>query len=95
MSGHGKSEWIRTREIPHFKRTGKELAIATQRLPLTFKLNAQMKDRKTTSPGDKYITKPNQTRIATNKSTATPCNFKSTHFSCIQACPNSLSHFTY
>lgn len=51
---------IRTREIPRFKRTGKELAITTQRSPLTFKLNAQMNDRKTTTPGDKYITKPNQ-----------------------------------
>lgn len=86
---------IRTRKIPCFKRTMKELAIATQRLPLTFKLNAQMNDRKTTSTGDKYTTKPNQTRNATNKSSAISCNFKSTHSSCIQACPNSLSHFTY
>lgn len=36
---------VRTKEIPRFKRTGKELATAIQRLPLTFKLNAQMNDK--------------------------------------------------
>lgn len=94
MYVHGKSDWGKDKRNPTLQKNRKRIGHCNTKAPSHIQVKCP-DERQTTSPGDKHTIKQNQTRNATNKSTASPGNFKSTRFSCIQAYPNSLSHFTY